>query len=182
MSSTKLILASPCQKYCAPCKELNSLTTVKSLSYLTVRNTRCSTVVIYKAKFHHHHHEVVLFTRSLLSLFLHPSLLFIAPVRSSKLHPVSAQHFILCWSASVSLSGPKEKVSYESILISPDVPSMSCSSYLNGLYGESRVVVQLLFCSVLLRAYVKNSTKHYVVPINIFLLAFRKCLGGSIIQ
>ena len=40
-------------------------------------------------------------------------------------------------------------------------PAMSCTFYLNGLYDGKQVVVQLLFCRILLSEFIHNDTESY---------------------
>ena len=66
----------------------------------------------------------------------------------------------LCWSAITGVSicrSPSENVSYEFVLTSPVVLSMSRSSYFKGLWDERQVTAQLLFCDVLLPAFLCRS-------------------------
>ena len=58
-----------------------------------------------------------------------------------------------CLSARTSVSIRRSRlqnVSYDFVLNSPAVPSMSCLSYLDGLLDRRSVIVLLLFCDVLL--------------------------------
>ena len=60
---------------------------------------------------------------------LHPSLSFIAPGRSSRLYPVSAQSCcILVLTGRPKFSRPQEYIAYEFVLTSPAVSCMSGSS------------------------------------------------------
>ena len=58
---------------------------------------------------------------------------------------------------------PYEKVAYEFFLIFPAVLSMSCSYYLNCLWVERQVAIQLLFYWMLVLRFVQNSSQHSCV-------------------
>ena len=54
--------------------------------------------------------------------------------------------------------GPWENVTYEFVLTSSTASCMSCWSYLRGFRDEWSVVVQLLFCGMLLTGFVQYSS------------------------
>ena len=71
-----------------------------------------------------------------LNLFLHSFLSFIAPGNSIRCpHKIDGQSTLVSSCVEVFL----ENVVYLFVLTSPEVPSISCSSDLDGLWGEKHV-------------------------------------------
>ena len=94
---------------------------------------------------YHHHHKVMLAAWSPLTLSCHLSLSFIAPGRSSRLHSVSTHSwhmwvYMVSWHRSVHVVRIYKGTSLTSI----EVPNISHSSYLDGLWDGRKVVVQML--------------------------------------
>ena len=88
---------------------------------------------------YHHHHHVALPAQISLTLSHHPSLSSIAPGRSFRLHPVSAQSCYIgfSWSSNLCLSmwkDPQEYIAYEFVLTSPAVFHISSSSHLDSFH------------------------------------------------
>ena len=66
--------------------------------------------------------------------------------------------------------GLQENVASEFVSASQAMPTICCSSYLNGLWDERKVAVQLLFWKVLLLGFVRNCMQHpWVVLIQLLL-------------
>ena len=85
---------------------------------------------------HHHHHRVVPSARLSMTLSRHPSLSSIASVRSSRLHPVSAQN----WCMSVlagrpDFARPCEGVHRSTSLMSSSLRLQQCPTCLVHLTG-----------------------------------------------
>ena len=107
-------------------------------------------------------YHVMLVAWMFLTLSYHLSLSTITLVKSFKQHPVSTElmKVSFCWLTNTGLSMYKsieENIVYEFVLTSPAVPSMSCSSYLDGEMGGKWPYI-CGFCKVLLLEFVQNST------------------------
>ena len=103
------------------------------------------------------HHHVEQLAQISLTLSCHSSLSSIAPSRSSRLHPVSAQsycrevvHFCSSFNLCSSIRrGPQKNISYEFALNPLAVSRMFASSNLDGFRDGWWVAVQLLFYGIL---------------------------------
>ena len=94
-----------------------------------------------------HHHLGMLTSQIPLTLSCYLSLSIIALCKSSGWHPVFVQmiNISFCRSAKdvFMFRSPLKNVTYEFIFTTPSMPSMSCSSYLDGLSDRKLVVVRL---------------------------------------
>ena len=112
------------------------------------------------------HHQVVLIAWSSLTLSF-PSLSPSIPIVYRTWHILEAASSVRIelmkvsfrWITKTSVSMcciPPENVTYEFVRTSPEVPSMSCSSYFDSLCDGGEWTVQLLFCGVFLPGLVQN--------------------------
>ena len=119
---------------------------------------------------HHHHHHVVSPARISLTLSCHPSLSSIAPGRSSRLYPVSAQSCCSSLSSCLCSSmrrGPEKYVTYEFVPTSPAVPCMSGSSNFDSFRDG-------LLCGVLPPGLVQYCSQHScLIVVKLFFHTFR---------
>ena len=97
-------------------------------------------VLLHIAMFLFHHHHVRLPARISLTLSRYLSLSFIAPGRSSRLHPISAQsYFILVLAGCPAFArpcerGPQENIACEFVLTSLAMSRMSGSFNLDSFF------------------------------------------------
>ena len=103
-----------------------------------------------------------------LNPFLFPSLLQSAFSVRTELMNVSLGRLA---NTVLSMCGsPQDNLAYEFVPTSPAVPSMSCLSYLDGLWDGRLVDVQQLFCWLLLQRFVQYNMQYAcMISIKFFL-------------
>ena len=114
---------------------------------------------------YHHHHQIMPIVQIpltfLLIIHLYEQPLLMVGSLDSIPCLYRADECKLCQSANTGVSmwrSPQENFTYEFNPVSPAVPSMSCLSYLDGLWDGRQMAIQLLFCGLFLSIFVQNST------------------------